>query len=325
MDNFQATQIGQHAKQQFTLHPHGKVLAAFSNIIYLLDASKEISWIADLSSSMHRRCLQIFYLKSDFHAGINYFIEQEVIHLGPTVRIDLSKAQVWAPVECDLSERMTIQIVKDRILSAFYTILDAASPRGLGVFLSDIIALSTGYSSFELRDRDNLIETIAGPILKKITIAVTQSDIASVISESANLVGLGEGLTPSGDDFFGGLIFCLNHIRKFFPEAPELHEQIRLEELKESTNRISFSIMSDMMKGHGIEPIHQLLQNIISGGAQKTIYENYSRLLRIGHSTGWDILTGVVIGLLTFYFFLTKQTQINIYDENYIQTETGGI
>ena len=308
MDNFQGTQIGQHAKQQFTLHPHGKVLAAFSNIIYLLDVSQEISWITDRSSPMHRRCLQIFFLKSDLKVGINYFIEQEVIHLGPVVRIDLSKAQVWAPPEYDLSEEITIQIVKDRILSAFYTILDATSPRGLGVFLSDIIALSTKYSPFELKDRDNIIETIAEPVLKEITIAIIQSNIARVISESVNLVGLGAGLTPSGDDFFGGLIFCLNYIRKFFPEALELPEQIGLEELKKITNPISFSIMSDMMKGHGIEPIHQLLQNILSGGTQKTIYENYSQLLRIGHSTGWDILTGVVIGLLTFYFFLTKCT-----------------
>ncbi len=80
--------------------------------------------------------------------------------------------------------------------------------------------------------------------------------------------------------------------------------------------------MSDMMKGHGIEPIHQLLQNILSGGTKKTIYENYSQLLRIGNSTGWNILTGVVIGLLTFFF--TKRTQINKYDGNYMQTETGG-
>ncbi len=232
MDNFQATQIGQHAKQQFTLHPNGKVVAVFSNIIYLLDVSQEISWITDRSSPMHRRCLEIFYLKSDLQVGINYFIEQEVIHLGPAVRIDLSKAQVWAPPEYDLSEEMTIQIVKDRILSAFYTILDATSPRGLGVFLSDIIALSTRYSPFELKDRDNLIETIAEPILKEITIAIIQSNIARVISESVNLVGLGEGLSPSGDDFFGGLIFCLNYIRKFFPEALELPEQIGLKELK---------------------------------------------------------------------------------------------
>ena len=320
-------QIGEHAKKQLTRYLRGEVLAMFSKVIYLIDESKEVIWITSQSLPMHRRSLQIsdLDLRSYIQVGTHYFIENEIINIGTTVRLDLRNAQVWTSPKHYFSGAVNDQIIIERILLAFSTILDTPSPKGLGIFISNIIDVSMGCISFEYKDRENFIQSNFRGLLKEITKTSIQIDPARVISEAEDLIGLGEGLTPSGDDFFGGLLFCMNFISNYFPGNFDLPEQKRFEELREKTNLISYSIMSDMMKGHGIEPVHQLLQNIFFGGSQNTINENYSQLIRIGNSTGWDILTGIVVGLLTFYFILTKHPQLNEYNENYTQAEIGGM
>jgi len=121
------------------------------------------------------------------------------------------------------------------------------------------------------------------------------------MEEVRGLVGLGEGLTPSGDDFIGGLLFCRKILQDSYPdildlEFPKLPGFI--ESIQASTNTISHTFLKDHAEGHGFEPIHLFANAFLTGQPDDLLHKILVDLTHIGHSTGWDLLTGFLTGML---------------------------
>jgi hypothetical protein len=121
------------------------------------------------------------------------------------------------------------------------------------------------------------------------------------MEEAQALVGLGEGLTPSGDDFIGGYLFCREILQDSYPdtlnlEIPSLPDFI--ETIRTSTNIISYTFLKDHANGHGFEPLHLLAGTLLTGQSDDLLGRIIADLTHIGHSTGWDLLTGFLTGLL---------------------------
>jgi hypothetical protein len=74
-----------------------------------------------------------------------------------------------------------------------------------------------------------------------------------------------------------------------------------LDAYRARTHTISFTLMNDLAEGHAIAPLHQIINGLLCGVSAERIYPFVSQLTRIGHSTGWDLLTGLLVGLLTTY------------------------
>jgi hypothetical protein len=53
-----------------------------------------------------------------------------------------------------------------------------------------------------------------------------------------------------------------------------------------------------MANGHAIAPMHEMLNGLISGESPDDIHCHAMDLIRVGHSTGSDLLTGLLTGLL---------------------------
>jgi hypothetical protein len=115
------------------------------------------------------------------------------------------------------------------------------------------------------------------------------------------LVGLGPGLTPSGDDFLGGLLFTARSLKMVYPGDFHWEEQPIIDLInwaRARTNSISHAILSDLALGHGPEPLHDLVNSLLQSEDVGDVMAGVTRLLRIGHSSGWDILAGVLTSLL---------------------------
>ena len=115
------------------------------------------------------------------------------------------------------------------------------------------------------------------------------------------LVGLGVGLTPSGDDFLGGLFFAARSLHQAYPEDfPWAEDAVSelLDWAKTRTHPISHAIFSDLALGHGPEPLHDLIGGLLDGRDLDPVMEAALRLTAIGHSSGWDMLAGAVTGML---------------------------
>jgi hypothetical protein len=104
------------------------------------------------------------------------------------------------------------------------------------------------------------------------------------------LIGLGPGLTPSGDDFLGGVLVALHHLGAS-DVAGYLAEKV-LSRAERRTNEISYAHLAAAAEGEGLAPLHAVLSNLCAPGAPR-LGQSLSDVDAIGHSSGWDALAGV--------------------------------
>ncbi|MBI3707239.1 MAG: DUF2877 domain-containing protein [Proteobacteria bacterium] len=126
--------------------------------------------------------------------------------------------------------------------------------------------------------------------------ASAAGDDAAVVAAALPLIGLGPGLTPSGDDFVGGLIFARRHI----PATNARHWDDIAESLKAEavrrTNRISAALFADLADGQSFALLHTLVE-AMHGNDGDAAFAAARRFVAIGHSSGWDMLAGLIAGL----------------------------
>jgi hypothetical protein len=135
--------------------------------------------------------------------------------------------------------------------------------------------------------------------INEIVRACRSRDLARVVQAGRALVGLGPGLTPAGDDFLGGLLFAALHLQAAYSDALRWEQQ-PIDDLliwaRPRTNSISHAILCDHARGDGAEPLHDLVSSLLRG--QDLPMPAVRRLLDIGSTSGWDIFTGAMAGML---------------------------
>ena len=112
------------------------------------------------------------------------------------------------------------------------------------------------------------------------------------------LIGLGPGLTPSGDDFLGGMMIALHAIGEHGLCSqlwPEIYQSAAV-----STNPISFTHLKAASEGMGSKCIHRAISDMTGGNAE-AMFGSMVGINRIGHTSGWDTVAGIV---LTFEVWL---------------------
>ena len=107
---------------------------------------------------------------------------------------------------------------------------------------------------------------------------------------AAGLIGLGPGLTPSGDDLIGGAL-CALHATGRGDIAAQLAAWA-LPLAKSGTNRISFAHLECAAEGECGEAVNDAILALASGGEA-----DLDRIDAIGHTSGWDALAGAVLAL----------------------------
>ncbi len=113
-----------------------------------------------------------------------------------------------------------------------------------------------------------------------------------VLSDAVDpLIGLGPGLTPSGDDFLGGAMIGLQAVGRY--DLSELLFGIVEEKMARRSNAISAAHLAAAAEGAGGEWLHAALNGILAGdvGLLPTALTN---LGRTGHTSGWDALAGAI-------------------------------
>lgn len=111
--------------------------------------------------------------------------------------------------------------------------------------------------------------------------------------EAASLIGMGNGLTPAGDDLIGGALIALRALGK--EKIADRIAKWALRLARSRTNRISLAHLACAASGEGHEALHDALRAILAG--RKNLAEELSALKRIGHTSGMDALNGALLAL----------------------------
>ena len=110
----------------------------------------------------------------------------------------------------------------------------------------------------------------------------------AIAAEAEQIIGLGPGLTPSGDDYLVGMLVALRLAGRGM-QAEGLWRWLE-PRLKERTSAISAAHLAAAAAGEAHEALHEVLNGNL----------DLAKLDAVGHTSGWDALAGAVAVLRTY-------------------------
>lgn len=106
------------------------------------------------------------------------------------------------------------------------------------------------------------------------------------------LIGLGPGLTPSGDDLLGGVLVALRQLG-----VSEIADRLAQDVAARAAGRtgaISRAHLAAAAGGEGAAPLHALLAALCTPGAPG-LQACLAGVEEVGHSSGWDAVAGLAL------------------------------
>lgn len=137
---------------------------------------------------------------------------------------------------------------------------------------------------------DNLILAAAQNKIESAYHFYQKKDYENTARELSRLIGLGLGLTPSGDDFLCGMLAGFHLLDRNNHTFTQCLRHYIKENIK-NTNEISQAFLKCALHGHYSLAVNKLWSN--------PSYEQISQMfLQIGHSSGMDTLCGIYFSFL---------------------------
>ena len=201
---------------------------------------------------------------------------------GGSVRIVLDTANRWAPV-------VDTRTPSTAALRAAHTALDACpAPVAITSFgIASAPALDAGVERMRAAATALLLDADAAEVAASIA-----EPLAKPVTEAARrLLGLGEGLTPSGDDILTGLAFVAAH-PGFGLTAILEPVAAAVRDGDDRTTLLSIVTLRAALAGRARRRLHDLVTAVILGDSPR-IATTADETAAIGHTSGYDILTGV--------------------------------
>jgi hypothetical protein len=292
------TQIGSTARACLVPGQRGKILAVFSKAIYLLTETDQLFWITTAEDApMHQRCAQISSHLPGPSGGSTFRVKDHRLMIDPGFVFEVDNALPWSTPRGTGIPGVTLLPAR---IDSLFSNLDVSQAKGFGIFIPHILDLSDDKSTTPASVPFDPILSFAQPLALDMARACLEHQPARISFITNPLIGLGAGLTPSGDDFLGGMFFTLKVLHDLYPdEFPDY--AVTLEPYRSRTHLISFTLLNDLANGHAIAPLHSIINGLLCGDSLENIFPFVLQLTQVGHSTGWDLLTGLLTGLLTVY------------------------
>ncbi|WP_066308283.1 DUF2877 domain-containing protein [Bacillus sp. FJAT-29814] len=119
--------------------------------------------------------------------------------------------------------------------------------------------------------------------------------MSHALPHAVSILGLGPGLTPSGDDFLVGLFTVLNMKNCPYNKWWLFCDAVTTK-AKTLTNDISYMALKKAATGKVRESIISLLNSLLIGNEEDLIL-SLNKVINIGSSSGTDIAFGLIYGL----------------------------
>ena len=241
--------IGRFARQAAS-RGEGEVRAVFRRSVYVAFAGGEIACLGDQSLG----CGPLNALVRELRLPV----------LGERMTLDLSQATSWSPAPLPANAAPDIRALKRAAR-------ERVPREGLGCLVLDAHNSLSGHAQPAL---DAISRWLVGNALD---------------DEAQSLIGLGPGLTPSGDDYLGGVLIALHQLGR---ESQARSLWRWLEARLARTSAVSAAHLAAAAQGEGHEALHACLHALCSETADwPTVL---GQLDTVGHCSGWDSLAGVI-------------------------------
>lgn len=130
----------------------------------------------------------------------------------------------------------------------------------------------------------------AKTLAREMLLALTKNDTDGLCRSAGRLIGLGGGLTPSGDDVICGALYALRYCESTRAEAALLADAVQ--KAKNNTNIISRRYLESAANGEYFGLVADLINAMCGDG---DIESALDALLTVGSSSGGDIAAGILL------------------------------
>lgn len=203
-----------------------------------------------------------------------------VLTVGNRFRFDSRSARQWSPPV--ISDPIPIAVLMESVISVAR---ESAPMDGLAplVFSGGNMAVMSPFVDAAAPAHRGLVDWV-----RLVTAGV---DVSPPLDCVCRLLGLGPGLTPSGDDYLGGMMIALRAAG--YGETVERLYAIVDREASRRTNPISAAHLAAAREGWGAAPLHDVLDRL-AAKTDAPLSSLIAAVGRIGHTSGWDALTGLL-------------------------------
>ena len=204
--------------------------------------------------------------------------------------VQLRGARRW---RCDLS-RLETELTDPAAADAWSLVWEALNQRQKRLH-ADIIADEL------LRSREPgkaSVSRKAGEAMRELLYATRQHD-ATITSAVNALIGLGSGLTPSGDDLLVGYVAGLWCTVRDRNEGAKFTLGLgkTIIRLSAQTNDISRTYLYHAVQGQVSSRLANLAEAISQGASADRLLDIAEAAMSVGHTSGMEAVTGLLMGL----------------------------
>ena len=285
-----STQIahwGPHAERFVRRHSSAVLVAVFSRSLYL-QAGSDFLCIGDTSIGKGPLNATVDFVdwariaKRLPSSGAKVPINATMVEIGRAM-LDTARASTWRPPRWPRIVRI------ERLAEALRKLENLTYKRAPIEGLARIVWVPIG-------EPTTSIDRIARPRVDRLRnwasarLSPSQSGLPPI-----ELLGLGPGLTPSGDDLLCGAMIALHAIGAI-DAGGDLHAAIAAV-APSATSPLSAAFLRAAAEGCGSAGLHDILISLIKN---EPIESDIDVLARIGHTSGWDALAGAAVVLQAF-------------------------
>ncbi len=287
-----AESVGCLAYQSLGWEPDARVIGSISPGIFLLTPGQHIIFISNqvfrspLTITLKNPIEKLEQIQVGMTAGLS---RNRIDIFGAGVEVDLAGTPAWTPPEPGLQASSQDEC-RRRLKKTIQCVGQASQKTGFAPLL------------LPLSDPEwaGVLPTELAPILaaiRPLEQVLPAGNPPEILAVFQRLLGLGRGLTPSGDDFIMGLLLAVNRRPRLFRSFPGLAEVNRLviEKAYARTTSISANLIESAMLGYGDERLISALDGMMTGSLAAE--ECAANLLALGASSGIDALVGITASM----------------------------
>jgi hypothetical protein len=172
----------------------------------------------------------------------------------------------------------------------------------------DATILARGLSALAARlavQQHRLLRVVSDG-LRRLEAAVRTRDCRVAADATLSLLGLGQGLTPAGDDVLAGMLVGLHHLdwsrspdpmrsaSRPPPPVSQVRDSIAMRVLVDAptrTSTLSAALLSHAARGEAAAEVTAVLNSLCG---RRPLSPALMRLLAIGHTSGYDLACGIL-------------------------------
>lgn len=231
-------------------------------------ANGQVVWIGQGDIAMHPRAIVL----------------QHAARIAPGDRLDASALRPWHPPPLPAGASVAAAL-RSGCAELARKLPRLSRPKGFAVMLAGALP------PFPL-DR-------AAARVHAFAYALEGGDLGSVHEAALPLLGLGPGLTPAGDDLVGAALFARRMIAASARESAAWeHAAMRLSDAAdERSHPVAAALFRDLAMLRTFAPLHRLAAGLAARADDDEIIDAARALVVIGHSSGWEMLAGFMLGI----------------------------